>query len=273
MKDLRGKVAFITGGAQGIGLGMARALKAEGALLALVDIDQAALDAAAKELDAATYVLDVRDRDAYAVVVDDVEANVGPIAILCSNAGVGGGASVTQMTYEMWDWVLGVNNGGVVNGIQTIVPRMVERGEGHVVNTASGAGLVSTDGTGFMYNMSKYAVVGLSECIRHDLAKRGIGVSVLCPGPVATDIFEHTEAGRPRSARAHARPARAVREDEPVAQGEGHVTGYRRTHGRRRHQGRCPLHPHRSGARARGDEASRAHRGGDAVTVSPCSTA
>jgi NAD(P)-dependent dehydrogenase (short-subunit alcohol dehydrogenase family) len=195
--DLRDKVAFITGGAQGIGLGMARALKSEAARLALVDIDRHALDAAAKELDAATYVLDVRDRDAYAAVVDDVEANVGPIAILCNNAGVGGGASVTAMTYEMWDWVLGVNNGGVVNGIQTVVPRMVERGEGHIVNTASGAGLVSTDGTGFMYNMSKYAVVGLSECIRYDLEKRGIGVSVLCPGPVATDIFEHTELGRP----------------------------------------------------------------------------
>ena len=197
MKDLKGKVAFITGGAQGIGLGMARALKQEGAVLVLVDIDDAALAAAREELGAHTYELDVRDRDEYARIVDEVESTIGPIAILCNNAGVGGGASVTSMTYEMWDWVLGVNNGGVVNGIQTIVPRMVERGEGHVVNTASGAGLVSTDGTGFMYNMSKYAVVGLSECIRHDLDKRGIGVSVLCPGPVATDIFEHTEAGRP----------------------------------------------------------------------------
>ena len=197
MNDLRGKVAFITGGAQGIGLGMARALKQEGAVLVLVDIDDAALAAARDELGAHVFNLDVRDREAYASVVDEVEATVGPIAILCNNAGVGGGASVTQMTYEMWDWVLGVNCGGVVNGIQTIVPRMVERGEGHVVNTASGAGLVSTDGTGFMYNMSKYAVVGLSECIRHDLDKRGVGVSVLCPGPVATDIFEHTEAGRP----------------------------------------------------------------------------
>jgi NAD(P)-dependent dehydrogenase (short-subunit alcohol dehydrogenase family) len=197
VQDLSGKVALVTGGAQGIGLGMARALKDEGVELALVDIDRAALDAARDELGASTYVLDVRDRDAYEAVVADVEENVGPISILCNNAGVGGGASVTSMTYEMWDWVLGVNNGGVVNGIQTVVPRMLGRGEGHIVNTASGAGLVSTDGTGFMYNKSKYAVVGLSECIRYDLEKRGIGVSVLCPGPVATDIFEHTEAGRP----------------------------------------------------------------------------
>lgn len=197
MVELRGKVVFITGGAQGIGLGMARAFALEGCALALVDIDEAALAAARDELGASTWVLDVRDRDEYARVVDEVESTLGPIAVLCNNAGVGGGASVTSMTYEMWDWVLGVNNGGVVNGIQTVVPRMVERGEGHVVNTASGAGLVSTDGTGFMYNMSKYAVVGLSECIRHDLAKRGVGVSVLCPGPVATKIFEHTEAGRP----------------------------------------------------------------------------
>lgn len=197
MNDLRGKVAFITGGAQGIGLGMARALKLEGAVLVLADIDEDALAAAHEELGAHTYVLDVRDRDEWARIVDEVESTVGPIAILCNNAGVGGGASVTSMTYDMWDWVLGVNNGGVVNGIQTIVPRMVERGEGHVVNTASGAGLVSTDGTGFMYNMSKYAVVGLSECMRYDLEKRGVGMSVLCPGPVATKIFEHTEAGRP----------------------------------------------------------------------------
>lgn len=197
MKDLRGKVAFVTGGAQGIGLGIARALTQEGARVVVVDVDDRALAAAESELGATAHHLDVRDRGAYARVVDDVEANVGSIAILCNNAGVGGGASVTSMTYEMWDWVLGVNNGGVVNGIQTVVPRMVERGEGHVVNTASGAGLVSTDGTGFMYNMSKYAVVGLSECIRYDLERRGVGVSVLCPGPVATDIFEHTEAGRP----------------------------------------------------------------------------
>ena len=197
MDDLRGRTAFITGGAQGIGLGIARALAAEGAELALVDIDAAALDAAAAELGAATHILDVRDRDAYERVVADVEANVGPIDILCNNAGVGGGASVTNMTYEMWDWVLGVNIGGVVNGLQTIVPRMVERGDGHIVNTASGSGLVATEGTGFMYNASKHAVVGLSETMRRDLEKRGIGVSVLCPGPVATDIFEHTEAGRP----------------------------------------------------------------------------
>lgn len=197
MDDLRGKVAFITGGAQGIGLGMARAFRSEGAELVLVDIDRDALDAARDELGAATYVLDVRDRDAYEAVVTDAEQAVGPIAVLCNNAGVGGGASVTQMTYDMWDWVLGVNIGGVVNGFQTVVPRMVSRGEGHIVSTASGAGLVSTEGTGFMYNASKYAVVGLSESIRYDLEKRGIGVSVLCPGPVATDIFEHTEAGRP----------------------------------------------------------------------------
>jgi NAD(P)-dependent dehydrogenase (short-subunit alcohol dehydrogenase family) len=197
LDDLTGRVVFITGGAQGIGRGMARAFAAEGALPVIVDIDDAARRRTMAELDAPGFALDVRDRDAWERVVAEVESTVGPISVLCNNAGVGGGASVTQMTYAMWDWVLGVNIGGVVNGIQTVVPRMLERGTGHIVNTASGAGLVSTDGTGFMYNTSKYAVVGLSECIRHDLDRRGIGVSVLCPGPVATDIFEHTEAGRP----------------------------------------------------------------------------
>jgi NAD(P)-dependent dehydrogenase (short-subunit alcohol dehydrogenase family) len=100
------------------------------------------------------------------------------------------------MSYELWDWVLDVNVGGVVNGIQTVVPRMLERGTGHVVNTASGAGLVPGGG-GFMYGTSKYAVVGLSENMRYDLAKRGIGMSVLCPGPVATEIITRSETGRP----------------------------------------------------------------------------
>lgn len=196
MEELRGKVALVTGGAQGIGLGIARALKQEGAVPVVLDVDEEPMARAADELSCASYALDVRDRDRWTEVVDDVEASIGPVDILCNNAGVGGGTSVTAMTYDLWDWVLDVNIGGVVNGVQTVVPRMLERGSGHVVNTASGAGLVPAGG-GFMYVTSKYAVVGLSESMRRDLAKRGVGMSVLCPGPVATEIITRSETGRP----------------------------------------------------------------------------
>lgn len=196
MEDLRDRVALVTGGAQGIGLGIARALSAEGAKVVVLDVEAEPMARAAAELSCASYELDVRDRAQWKAVVDDVESAIGPVDILCNNAGVGGGTSVTAMTYELWDWVMDVNVGGVVNGIQTVVPRMLERGTGHVVNTASGAGLVPAGG-GFMYVTSKYAVVGLSESMRPDLKKRGVGMSVLCPGPVATDIITRSETGRP----------------------------------------------------------------------------
>jgi NAD(P)-dependent dehydrogenase (short-subunit alcohol dehydrogenase family) len=196
MDDLRGKVALVTGGAQGIGLGIARALKADGAVPVVLDVEEGPMARTAEELSCASYALDVRDRERWRAVVDDVEATIGPIDILCNNAGVGGGTSVTAMSFELWDWVMDVNVGGVINGVQTVVPRMLERGSGHVVNTASGAGLVPGGG-GFMYGTSKYAVVGLSENMRYDLAKRGIGMSVLCPGPVATEIITRSETGRP----------------------------------------------------------------------------
>jgi len=201
MERLEGRVAFITGGAQGIGLGIARALARRGVKLALADINQDALNKAQAELSAHTatevFVLDVRDREAFAAVADEAEARLGPVSLLFNNAGVAGGASVAEMTYEVWDWVLGVNLNGVVNGVQTFVPRMIERGgDAYVVNTASGAGLVVI-GSGVMYSTSKFAVVGMSEALRNALSRRDIGVSVLCPGFVTTDIAENSAALRP----------------------------------------------------------------------------
>ena len=187
MERIDGKIAFITGGARGIGFGIARAFAHEGAKLALVDNDEAALNAARAELgertSVGTFVLDVRDREAYARVAYETEARLGPVSILCNNAGVGGGADVTHMTYEHWDWVMGINLNGVINGIQTFVPRMIEHKiKAHIVNTASGAGLVAVGG--LQYSTSKFAVVGLSEALRLELERFEIGVSVLCPGPV-----------------------------------------------------------------------------------------
>lgn len=208
MKDLSGRTAFITGGAQGIGLGIARRLARESVNLAIVDVDAAALEQARLELEkaatersirVAAYQLDVRDRQAFAAVADQVEERLGPVSLLFNNAGVASGVPVAKMNYEMWDWVLGVNLQGVVNGIQTFLPRMIQRGAaGHVVNTSSGAGLAATN-AGFLYTTSKYAVVGLSESLRNELqaAGTGIGVSVLCPGPVATGIVSRSMMARP----------------------------------------------------------------------------
>lgn len=206
MDRIEGMTAFITGGARGIGLGIARAFAREGTKLALVDIDEAALNAARTELSertsVETFILDVRDREAYARVADEVEARLGPVSILCNNAGVAASADVAHMTYELWDWVMGINLNGVINGIQTLVPRMIEHKiPAHIVNTASGAGLIA-EGSGLQYATSKFAVVGLSEGLRWELQRFGIGVSVLCPGPVATSIIQNTLAfpGRPRIA-------------------------------------------------------------------------
>jgi NAD(P)-dependent dehydrogenase (short-subunit alcohol dehydrogenase family) len=203
MDRIDGKVAFITGGARGIGLGIARAFARAGAKLALADIDQASLAAAKSELSdvtqVETFVLDVRDRSAYARVADETESRLGSVSILCNNAGVAGSQHVTRLTYEYWDWVIGINLNGVINGVQTFLPRMLKRGGGgHIVNTASGAGLVATS-SGLLYTTSKFAVVGLSESLRLELQPFKIGVSVLCPGPVNTQIISNTNDTRPTS--------------------------------------------------------------------------
>ncbi|MFV3126693.1 SDR family oxidoreductase [Niveispirillum sp. KHB5.9] len=201
MTDIANRTAFITGGANGIGLGIARSLAGAGAKLALVDLDSDALDRAKAELgkvtEVFTAVLDVRDRDAYARVAGDVEAQLGPVSILVNNAGVAGGAPAPKLTYELWDWGIGINLDGVINGIQTFLPGMAARGDGgHIVNTASGAGLVARTG-GVLYCTAKFAVVGMSEALGAELEPQGIGVTVLCPGPVATDIIDRTLAIHP----------------------------------------------------------------------------
>jgi NAD(P)-dependent dehydrogenase (short-subunit alcohol dehydrogenase family) len=202
MTNVAGRTAFITGGANGIGLGIARAFAGAGAKLALADLDAEALGHAKAELSARTevetFVLDVRDREAYARVADKAEAKLGPVSLLCNNAGVAGGAPAVKLTYELWDWGIGINLQGVINGVQTFLPRMAERGGGgQIVNTASGAGLVEA-GSGVLYHTAKFAVVGMTEALRVELAPLGIGCTVLCPGPVATDIIARTRSLQPR---------------------------------------------------------------------------
>ncbi len=223
MTDVQGRTAFITGGANGIGLGIARNLARAGAKLVLVDLDVPALARAKAELQDITQVetfqLDVRDRDAYAATADAAERALGPVSLLFNNAGVAGGAPAEKLTYEMWDWYIGINLIGVINGIQTFLRRMVERGQGgHIVNTASGAGLAVT-GSGVLYTTSKYGVVGLSEALHAELQSSGIGVSVLCPGPVATDIIE-------RSAKSAPKPGAPLSEEQQrrAAERRAHMT-------------------------------------------------
>lgn len=203
MEHLEGKTAFITGGANGIGLAMAKAFLAEGMNVAIADVDESALADAAEALRGSNaevrgYQLDVTDRAQYSAVADQVEADLGPVHLVCNNAGVYRGGAMDSVSYEDWDWVMGVNLGGVINGVQTWIRRLEAHGQGgHVVNTASMAGMVTSPGLG-VYNTSKFAVVGLSEALRADLAQHDIGVSVLCPGMVQTRILE-SERTRPDS--------------------------------------------------------------------------
>lgn len=205
MTDVQGRTAFITGGANGIGLGIARTFGRAGAKLALADVDADALARAKAELQEVTsvetYQLDVRDREAYAATGTAVEKALGPVSLLFNNAGVAHGGPAHKMTYEFWDWGMGINLQGVFNGIHTFLPGMVERGQGgHIVNTASGAGLVAT-GSGILYATAKFGVVGMSEELALELAPFKIGSSVLCPGPVATGIVNRSEEYLPKGAR------------------------------------------------------------------------
>lgn len=205
MTNVQGRTAFITGGANGIGLGIARAFAGAGVKVGLVDIDAEALERARAELsdrtEVATEVLDMRDRDGFGPAADRIEGKLGPVSLVVNNAGVAGGAPADRLTYELWDWGLGINLGGVVSGVQTFLKRMIDRKlGGHIVNTASGAGLVGGE-SGVLYSTAKFAVVGLSESLEPELKRHGIGVSVLCPGPVATNIIARTRELQPSVAR------------------------------------------------------------------------
>jgi NADP-dependent 3-hydroxy acid dehydrogenase YdfG len=195
MKDVAGKVAFITGGASGMGLAMAHSLSAAGMKVVIADIEQQALDAALQQFsDSNSEVIgmrvDVTRREAMEQAAADTIAEFEKVHVVCNNAGVAVGGTIDNMSYKDWDWVMGVNLDGVVNGVQAFLPLINAHGEGgHFVNTASMAGHIPVPALS-VYNTSKFAVVGMSEVMRLDLAAHNIGVSVLCPGVVRTNIFE-----------------------------------------------------------------------------------
>jgi NAD(P)-dependent dehydrogenase (short-subunit alcohol dehydrogenase family) len=208
MKNLAGRTAFVTGGANGIGLGLARALLAQGCKVAIADIREEAIAAALKTLDnqeAIGVTLDVSSRTGFAAAADEVESRLGPVSLLFNNAGINLFQTIDDSSFDDWDWVMGVNLHGVINGVMTFVPRMKANGQGgHVVNTASMASFLCGPAPG-IYNTTKFAVRGMSESLRYSLAPHGIGVSVLCPGLVKSHIFASDEV-RPDALKAGAKP-------------------------------------------------------------------
>jgi NADP-dependent 3-hydroxy acid dehydrogenase YdfG len=206
MKEIRGKTAFITGGGSGIGLGMAKAFTSAGIKVVIADLRQDHLDEAVTYLGKNGKVvhpilLDVTDREGFEKAAIEAEKVFGPVSILCNNAGVNIIRSMDQANYSDWDWLIAVNLGGVFNGLMTFIPRLKRLGSGHIVNTSSIAGIVAGPGTG-IYSATKFAIHGLSESLRYDLAPFGVGVSVLCPGTVATNLHE-SEENRPEKFNDH----------------------------------------------------------------------
>ena len=191
--DFRGKTVVVTGAASGIGREIARAFAARGADLALADINEEGLLAVKNELESRgckvyAQVVDVSVAEQVEDFRDRVYEEMGRVDVLCNNAGVAVGGRMEEISLEDWEWIVGINLWGVIYGCHYFYPRMIEQGGGgHIVNTASNAGLFPAPGVS-PYCTAKYGVVGLSETLRAEAALHGIGVSVLCPGLIATDI-------------------------------------------------------------------------------------
>jgi NAD(P)-dependent dehydrogenase (short-subunit alcohol dehydrogenase family) len=193
LKDVEGKVAFVTGGAGGIGLALAQVFVNNGMKVVIADIRECC-DMSAHfpgNLENIHVIrLDVTDRLAMARAADEAEQVFGKLHVLCNNAGVNDFCSVGTSTYDDWDWVVGVNLGGVLNGLHAFIPKLkAHREGGHIVNTASMAAFIPVPTMG-LYTASKFGVRGLTEALRSELGSCDIGVSLLCPGLVRTDIAQ-----------------------------------------------------------------------------------
>ncbi len=197
MKDVKGKVAFVTGGASGMGLGMARAFAAAGMKVMIGDIEagpaqKAADELKAKGLEAAWVRVDVTKLEDVQAAAKKTIETFGKVHVLCNNAGIGVFGKSETCDMRNWHWVVDVNLWGVVNGLQVFVPLILSHGEGgHVVTTSSMAGMIGLRGAG-PYNATKFAVVGIAETMMAEHRNTGLGVSVLCPGAVATNIATST---------------------------------------------------------------------------------
>ena len=190
-----GRTAVVTGGASGIGAALARALVARGDSVVIADVDVTGATALAEELSrqgpggARAERLDVRDAEAVRAVVEAAHRRDGRLDLLFNNAGIGLGGAVEDLSLSHWDRVIDVNLRGVVHGVAAAYPLMLEQGHGHIVNTASVAGLIPSPLI-TPYSMTKHAVVGLSLSLRGEAAAHGVRVSALCPGAVETPMLD-----------------------------------------------------------------------------------
>ena len=219
----------MTGAASGLGRSMALAFAAEGMDLALADVDDSSLysveeEVRAKGVRAITLKVDVSEAQQVTAFCEHTLARLGGVHLVCNNAGVSPLGAVWEASAEDWQWIVGVNLWGVIHGVRAFMPQLLAQNEGHVVNTASVAGLISPPGSG-AYNVTKHAVVALSETLHHDLRERGsaVGVSVLCPAYVPTRISEserNRPAGLPPAAKSKETLAREAILKKAVASGK-----------------------------------------------------
>jgi NAD(P)-dependent dehydrogenase (short-subunit alcohol dehydrogenase family) len=190
LADLDGKIAIVTGGASGIGKGIASALLGEGMQVVIADVEEEALESTAAELGAVAIRTDVSDAASVQALADATLERFGAVHVVCNNAGIGPFAPIASLTLDDWHWIVGVNLWGVIHGVTTFLP-ILERNTdgGHIVNTASMAGLAPVPRIG-AYCVTKYGVVALTETLALELETAGssVGVTVLCPGPVRTNI-------------------------------------------------------------------------------------
>jgi len=194
IQDLAGKTAVVTGGASGIGKGIARRLREEGMQVVIADIERGALDTSAAEIGAVAVETDVSSLESVQALGQAALDRFGTVHVVCNNAGIGSGARVADMRAADWDWILGVNLMGVIHGIEVFLPLLEANPEGgHLVNTASMSGLRVRPRAGG-YAVSKFGIVALSETLAMELAAEGskVGVTVLCPGMVHTNIKSST---------------------------------------------------------------------------------
>lgn len=202
MQEFEGKVAVVTGAAAGIGEGLAETFADQGMKVVVSDIegDKAEqVSARLREGGAASIAVqtDVTDRAAVEALAEETSRAFGAVHLVCNNAGVCLGASAHESTDADWDWLFRVNVNGVIHGCQAFIPRLIEQGEGgHIVNTASIGGLLPAGPMLGVYTATKAAVVGISESYANSIAPHGIGLSILCPGFVATELVS-AERNRP----------------------------------------------------------------------------
>jgi NAD(P)-dependent dehydrogenase (short-subunit alcohol dehydrogenase family) len=199
LSNMRGRVAIVTGGGSGIGAEIVRAMAGRGATIVIADIDEAAGKSVAAELDQVTAVtLDVRDAAAVADLVTQTKAEHGQLDYMFNNAGIAVGGLVEEFTLDHWDRVIDINLRGVIHGVHAAYPVMLKQGNGHIVNTASLAGLIPGPGLA-PYDATKHAVVGLSLSLRAEASGRGVNVSAICPGFVDTPLLGRINPDLPKT--------------------------------------------------------------------------